>query len=164
MLRPWAETTESQISAKMGRTGVCCSAQGMKWGSATSFPRRHLNLKWCCFTSPCLATCPGLGQKHRKSNWLFPPASSVTIQGASVRSQPCPPGTLSLALLSSSPRCIASGAALASWAALTPFCHPVLSVTQRFSFFQKKVFHFTSLSHFRSLKMHIPPFPLSLIF
>lgn len=68
------------------------------------------------------------------------------------------------AVLNSNSCCIISGAALASWAALPlgsliPFCHSKIFLLL------KKVLRFTcSLFHFRSLKMYIPPFPLSLIF
>lgn len=130
----------------MGRAGVCCSAQGMKGWSATFFLRNQLNLKWCCFMSPCLAhrlPVQGLGRSTENKPGCSLLQSSVTAQGTSARRQPCPPGPLPLALLNSDSHCMVSGATLASWAALPlgsliPFCHPVLSITQQFSFFQKK--------------------------
>lgn len=146
VLWPWAKITEGQISSKMESAGVCYSAQGMKGWSATLSLRRHFNLKWCCSTFPCLAHRPpfqGSGRSTENKTGCSLLQSSVTVQGTSARSQQCPPDTLSLALFSSSPCCTASGATLSSWGALPlgsliPFCHPVSSITQRFSFFQRK--------------------------
>lgn len=167
VLWPWAETR----GPNQPQNGESCSlllchgdeaVECILSSEKTSQP--EMVLLWVPLSCPqAIHLSKGLGRSTENKTGCSL-QSSVTAQGPSVRSQPCPPGTLSLPLLSSSPRCITSGQ-LYLLGASHPFAtQSHLALKDSPSFKTRSSISLVLCLISDSLKTHIPPFPLSLIF